>query len=57
MPTIELTQEQADELMDLLMDQVVYLTGEISRADPVEKVELQRRRRVLSEIEHLLEIA
>ena len=57
MPTIELTKEQADELMDLLLDRVRDLTDQTRTADPVELVELQHRRHVLSEIEHLLEIA
>jgi hypothetical protein len=57
MPTIELTDEQANELMDELLDRIVYMTGEINRADPVEKIELQHKRHVLSEIHYLLEIA
>lgn len=57
MPTIELTQEQADELMDLLLGEIILITAELPKVDPVHEVELQHRRHVLSEIAHLLEIA
>jgi len=57
MPTIELTDEQADELRDLLEDRITYLTGEISRADPVEELSLASQRSSLSDILELLEIA
>ena len=56
MPTIELTDEQADELRDLLEDRITYLTGEISRADPVEELSLASQRSSLSDILELLEI-
>jgi hypothetical protein len=57
MPTIELTDEQAEELSDLLEDRIAYLTGEISRADPVEEVSLTHQRDSMSAILQLLEIA
>jgi hypothetical protein len=57
MPTIELTDEQAEELRDLLEDRITYLTGEISRADPVEELSLVSQRSYLSDILELLEIA
>jgi len=57
MPTIELTDEQADDLRDLLEDRITYLTGEISRADPVEEVALENQRCSLADILALLEIA
>jgi hypothetical protein len=57
MPTIELTDEQANELMSVLLDQIQYLTEKIAKADPVEVVECQYLRHTLSEIHHLLEIA
>lgn len=57
MKKIELTDEQTSELLNLLMDRIVSLTRELRDADEVETVELQYQRHVLSEIEHLLEIA
>lgn len=57
MPTIDLTKEQAEELRDLLEDRITYLTGEISRADPVEEVALENQRCSLADILELLEIA
>ena len=57
MPTIELTEEQANELMSVLLDQIQYLTEKIAKADPVEMFEFQYLRHTLSEIHHLLEIA
>jgi hypothetical protein len=57
MPTIELDDEQANELRDLLEDRITYLTGEISRADPVEEVALEHQRSSLSDILTLLENA
>jgi hypothetical protein len=57
MPTIELTQEQADELMSVLLDQIQYLTEKGRKSDPVEEIECQHLRHTLSEIHHLLEIA
>jgi|LakMenEpi03Aug12_release.lakeMendotaPanAssembly.Ray.scaffolds.fasta_scaffold3840071_2 hypothetical protein len=57
MPTIDLTDEQADDLRDLLEDRITYLTGEISRADPVEEVALENQRGALADILELLEIA
>lgn len=57
MPTIDLTEEQANELMSVLLDQIQYLTEKIAKADPVEVVECQYLRHTLSEIHHLLEIA
>ena len=56
MPTIELTEEQANELMSVLLDQVQYLTEKIAKADPVEVTVCQYLRHTLSEIHHLLEI-
>lgn len=57
MPKIELTQEQADELMDLLLDKVQKLTEKMPTADPVTDMECAYRRHVYSDILHLLEIA
>lgn len=57
MPKIELTQEQADELSSVLLDQIQYLTDKLVKADPVETIECQYLRHTLSEIHHLLEIA
>lgn len=57
MPSIELTKEQADELMEVLLDQIVYLTNKASTADPVEKIVCETLCHTLSEIHHLLEIA
>ena len=57
MPTIDLADEQADDLRDLLEDRITYLTGEISRADPVEEVALENQRCSLADILDLLEIA
>jgi hypothetical protein len=57
MKQIELTDEQTSELLNLLMDRIVSLTRGLRDADEVETVELQHQRHVLSEIEHLLEIA
>lgn len=57
MPTIELTQEQADDLMSVLLDQIQYLTEKMAKADPVTEFECRHLRHTLSEIHHLLEIA
>jgi len=57
MLTIELSHQQADELMSVLLDQIQYLTEKMTKADPVEEMECQCLRHTLSEIHHLLEIA
>ena len=57
MPTIELTDEQAQSLIELVEDRMSYLNGEISRADPVEELDLKHQASELSDILELLEIA
>jgi hypothetical protein len=57
MPTIELTDEQADELRSLLHEYIDHLTalvGDSSHQDDIIDV---HRKSVLSDILHLLEIA
>ena len=59
MPTIELTDEQAEELRDVLHWKVDQLTANVRalRADDPDSVEYRHRASVLSDILHLLEIA
>jgi hypothetical protein len=57
MPSIELTDEQAQSLIELVEDRMSYLNGEISRADPVEELDLKHQASELSDILELLEIA
>jgi hypothetical protein len=57
MPTIELTDEQAEELRDLLqveIDRLTHLAGDSTHADDIID---QHRKSVLSDILELLEIA
>jgi len=62
-PTIELTDEQAEELRDALLYECSRLTGEAENAarmggdsDP-DAIALRHQQSVLSDILHLLEIA
>jgi hypothetical protein len=59
MPTIELTDEQAEELMDLVADKMGVLARKIDFRWNIgdEALELKHIRSVLSDILHLLEIA
>jgi|694.fasta_scaffold91814_4 hypothetical protein len=57
MPTIELTDEQADELLDTLQARIDELDETIRREDPVDAIGLLHLRERLQEILHLLEIA
>lgn len=59
MPTIELTDDQADELRELLYWKVDQLTANARalRADDPDSVEYKHTASVLSDILHLLEIA
>jgi hypothetical protein len=57
MPSIELTDEQAQSLIELVEDRMSYLNSEISRADPVEELDLKHQASELSYILELLEIA
>jgi len=57
MPTIELTEEQADELLDTLQARIDELDETIRREDPVDAIGLLHLRERLQEILHLLEIA
>jgi hypothetical protein len=59
MPTIELTDEQAEELRDVLHWKVDQLTANVRalRADDPDSVEYRNLASVLSDILHLLEIA
>ena len=58
MPTIELTDEQADELRDLLASEIQYVADVYAddEANP-DAVQEQHRASVLSDILELLEIA
>jgi hypothetical protein len=58
MPTIELTDEQAEELRDLLESEIQYVADVYAddEANP-DAVQEQHRASVLSDILHLLEIA
>jgi len=61
MPTIELTDEQAEELRDVLSAQLVRLADALSDDDTerptADMVEARHIASVLSDILHLLEIA
>jgi hypothetical protein len=59
MPTIELTDEQAEELMDVLVYESDRLTFAVKDADPSDEDAIATRHTVsvLSDILHLLEIA
>ena len=59
MPTIELTDEQAAELMDVLGTEIDMWINELKGGDPTDAdhIALSHRLSVLSDILHLLEIA
>ena len=60
MPTIELTDEQAEELKDSLSHDIDYYDREIANAEKTgdeDIVMFRHVRSVLSDILHLLEIA
>jgi hypothetical protein len=59
MPTIELTDEQADELIDTVDGRIDDLSDRIERLLTIgeDALELKHVRSVLSDILHLLEIA
>jgi hypothetical protein len=61
MPTIELTDEQAEELIDLLESEIQFIAGTTAdddgeRPDP-DAILLQHMAGVYADILHLLEIA
>jgi hypothetical protein len=57
MPTIDLTDEQAEELRDTVQERIDSLDDVIEDADPVEAIGLRHLRESLQEILHILEIA
>ena len=57
MPTIELTDEQAEELREVLARQIDYLRHMVEGSNHPDDIEDQHRMSVLSDILHLLEIA
>jgi len=57
MPTIELTDEQAEELLDTIQARIDALDDTIRREDPVDAIGLVHIRERLQDILHLLEIA
>jgi hypothetical protein len=57
MPSIELTDEQADELKDVLQREIDHLRHMAEGSTHPDDIEDQHRASVLSDILHLLEIA
>jgi hypothetical protein len=57
MPTIDLTDEQAEELLDTIQARIDDLDDTIRREDPVDAIGLVHIRERLQDILHLLEIA
>jgi hypothetical protein len=58
MKTIELTDEQAEELKDTLADEIDRLGVDLDNiGNPVDALSVEHSRSVLSDILHLLEIA
>jgi hypothetical protein len=57
MPKIELTDEQAEELMDVLAREIDHLGHMVDGSMHPDDIEDQHRKSVLSDILHLLEIA
>jgi hypothetical protein len=63
MPTIELTDEQAEELRDVLSDELISVRAAVALnahwggGDDPDIVEMRHRQSVLSDILELLEIA
>lgn len=57
MKTIELTDEQAEELVDTVQARIDDLDETIRREDPVDAIGLVHIRERLQDILHLLEIA
>jgi hypothetical protein len=58
MPTIELTDEQAEELKNTLTDEIDRLGVELDHiGNPVDALPVEHSRSVLSDILELLEIA
>jgi len=59
MPTIELTDEQAEELKDVLTDHISEATEYLAGydADDGDHIQYRHQLSVLSDILHLLEIA
>jgi hypothetical protein len=57
MPTIELTDEQAEELRDVVADEIDYIRDVYEDDQNAEAIQQRHRISVLSDILHLLEIA
>jgi hypothetical protein len=57
MPTIELTDEQAEELRDVLQREIDYLSAMVGDSVHPDDIIDQHRMSVMSDILHLLEIA
>jgi|688.fasta_scaffold109655_3 hypothetical protein len=57
MPTIELTDEQAEELRDVLQREIDHLSAMVDGSNHPDDIIDQHRKSVLSDILELLEIA
>lgn len=57
MPTIELTDEQAEELRDVVADEIDYIRDIYEDDQSADAIQEMHRISVLSDILHLLEIA
>lgn len=57
MPTIELTDEQAEELRDVLQREIDHLSHLVDGSSHADDIIDQHRKSVLSDILELLEIA
>jgi len=57
MPTIELTNEQAEELKDVLQREIDHLSALVGESNHPDDIIDQHRKSVLSDILELLEIA
>jgi len=57
MPTIELTDEQAEELKDVLQREIDHLSALVGESNHPDDIIDQHRKSVMSDILELLEIA